>query len=365
MITRKYPPRIGGMEVLSYQLTQEMARRGPVRLITWGRSQRLLPFFFASALLRLCAGLLLGRISVLHLGDPVLAPLGWLAKRFGVPVAVTVHGLDVTFPHRVYQALLKTFALGFDAYVCISREAQEQAVARGVPQEKLHVIPVGVSAPALTPEELRWAWAQTGLQIPATAPVILTVGRLVPRKGVAWFVEEVCPRLIAHDPSIHYVIAGQGPDHQRIHAAVVRHGLSDHVHVVGQVTESQKWALYHRCQICAMPNVSVPGDIEGFGIVALEAGIVGKPVLAADLDGLRDAVTHEVNGLLLPPQDAGAWVTALQPLLRDADRRIRLGTGARAFVIRLFSWSRICDQYQSIFAAIATEQASCTRPHTP
>src|SRR5581483_6906442 len=247
-------PRIGGMEVLSYQLTQEMARRGPIRLITWGRSQRLLPFFFAYAMLRLCAGLLLGRISVLHLGDPVLAPLGWLAKRFGVPVAVTVHGLDVTFPRRVYQALLKTFALGFDAYICISREAQEQAAARGVPKEKLHVIPVGISAPALTPEELQRAWVQTGLPIPATAPVILTVGRLVPRKGVAWFVAEVCPRLMAHDSSVHYVIAGQGPDYQRVRAAVARHGLGDHVHVLGQVTESQKWALYHRCQMCAMPN---------------------------------------------------------------------------------------------------------------
>jgi phosphatidylinositol alpha-1,6-mannosyltransferase len=283
------------------------------------------------------------RISAVLLGDPALAILGRLAAVWGVPVVCVVHGLDVTWPNAAYQAYLRTFFWRrFDAYVCISKHTAGLVLAGGAPPERVFVVPVGVGAPACT------ARAEVDGN-----PVLLFIGRLVPRKGAAWFVRFVLPRLVAEFPALRMVILGRGPERARIEAAATECGTSDRITMAGAAGEAEKWALLARCDAVVVPNLPIAGDVEGFGIVALEAGAAGKPVFAADLEGLRDAVTDGVSGWRLPPGDAAAWTAALGSRLRDQAQLRRQGEIAREHVARNFDWDLIGERYAAVFERLA------------
>lgn len=337
-VTRKYPPAIGGMEEMSYQAARQLARRRHTTVLSWGHSQVWLPLFVTYAAVRLLAGLLSRRVSILLLGDPVLAILARLAARFGVRVLCFVHGLDVTWPSAAYQTYLGAFFWGrMDAYVCNSHATAERVRAHGVPGDCVFVVPVGV-------ERRDGARAE----MVEGDPLLLFIGRLIPRKGAAWFVRDVLPGMTHAFPTLRLLIVGEGPERAAVESAARENGVSDRVAYAGAVDEQAKWSLLARCDAVIVPNVPIPGDFEGFGIVAIEAGAAGKPVFAADLEGLRDAVTDGVNGWRLPPRDAAAWQRALG--LRLADRHLLEARGAiaREHVGRRFNWESIGEQYAAI-----------------
>jgi phosphatidylinositol alpha-1,6-mannosyltransferase len=347
IITRKHPPSVGGMQELSYRTTRQLALRRPVTVLSWGRSQLGLPLFAGWAGLRLLAALLRRKVSVLLIGDPVLAALGWLAARFRVPVLCVVHGLDVTWPNPLYQAYLRAFFWQrIDAYLCISEYTADRVRERGVPARQVFVVPVGVADPEPGPE-------------PASVdgdPVLLLLGRLVPRKGAAWFVREVLPALARAFPALRLLIAGEGAERANIEAAARERSVADRVVLVGAVDDRTKWSLLARCDAVLMPNVPVPGDAEGFGLVALEAGVAGKPVFAADIEGIQDAVTHGVNGWRLPAGDAAAWLQTLTLRLGDRWQLKRQGEIARDHVVRNFSWESIGERYAAIVELFGTRR---------
>ena len=144
-VTRKYPPRVGGMERMSWELTSRMSQRRPIHVIALRSGSIWLPFFLASSALSILAGAITLRIEVLHLGDSLLAPLGSLAKMFDIPVCVTVHGRDVTYPNRLYRLWLWLFFRRLDAYICVSMAARTAALGAGAPVEKISVIGNGVA----------------------------------------------------------------------------------------------------------------------------------------------------------------------------------------------------------------------------
>lgn len=343
VVTRKHPPAVGGMEALSANLVQELAERRPVHVVRWGRSQRGLPWFLARAAASVMVGLARRRIAALVLGDPVLSILGWPARAAGVPVMCVVHGLDVTWPNRLYQSYLRAFFWQrFDAYLCISAHTAQLVRDGGVAAQRVEVIPVGIRrAPEVPPADL------------AGDPLLLFIGRLVRRKGASWFVRDVLPRLAAEYPEVRLVVAGDGPDGAPLRAAAQQAGIAAQVVCAGQVSERDKWALLARCDAVIVPNIPVPGDVEGFGIVALEAGAAGKVVFAADLEGLRDAVQDGVNGWRLPAADAVAWTEALKSRLRDRSRLRAQGELARAHVLAHFDWARLGERYANIVERFA------------
>ena len=112
--------------------------------------------------------------------------------------------------------------------------------------------------------------------------VICAVGRQVERKGHAWFVREVMPKLAA---GARLWLAGDGPEAAAIAAAAGQAGVEDRVLRLGAIPEPQLHALYRGADLMVMPNVPVAGDIEGFGLVLLEANLNGLPVVCADIEG--------------------------------------------------------------------------------
>jgi len=343
-VTRKYPPAVGGMERLSYELTTRLSSRVPVTVVAMQPRAMRLPGFLVIAAIRLFVGCATRRVTLVHLGDAVLAPLALIPRAFGLPTVVTLHGLDVVHGSAVYRIWRKLFLRGFDHYVCNSEATLAAATAAGVPAERTSVIGVGVDVPEPLP-------------VPATRDMncLLFVGRLVRRKGLAWFVADVLPALAARHPGLYVAVLGDGPERASIIAAAQRAGVQDRLRWLGALSDADKAAWLARAAICVMPNVQVENDLEGYGIVALEGAAAGCAVVAADIDGLRAAVDDGRSGTLVPSADASAWIRALDARLCDASATIRAGEAAREHVRENRGWNEIIDAHERLFARIAAE----------
>lgn len=328
------------MERLSWELTTRIAKRRSARIVALRRGNRWLPLFLGYSALLILANSIRGKILLLHLGDPALAPLGRLAKLCNVPVCVTVHGLDVTYPHWLYPFWLRIFLRDFDAYICISSAARAAAIAKGVPTSRTQVIGVGVTAPG--------APANTARE----EDLLLFVGRLVKRKGLEWFVRVVLPRIAQRREGVRLVIIGAGPERSAIQKAAATVGVADRITWLGAVPESDRMTWLARATVCIAPNVHVPGDIEGYGVVALEAAAAGCALVAADLEGLRDAIVDGQGGRLVASEDANVWTEAIVELLEDRAGAAALGEQAREWARSERNWESVCERYESIFDAL-------------
>jgi phosphatidylinositol alpha-1,6-mannosyltransferase len=150
---------------------------------------------------------------------------------------------------------------------------------------------------------------------------------------------------------VMFLVAGEGPDRARIEAEIARHRLGDRVRLLGAISDSELEMLYHGSDLFVMPNVPVPGDMEGFGLVMLEAGLCGLPVIASRLEGIASVVTENENGHLVESGDAPAFRDAVMryyddsSALTEASARARLHTAAR------FGWAGVTDRYIEVLSA--------------
>jgi phosphatidyl-myo-inositol dimannoside synthase len=344
-VTRKFPPGTGGMQRLSFHVADQLRQRCDLALVRMGHGNWLLPFFIPWAATRLMYALLTRRVGVLLLGDPMLSVLGLLAKRFGVPVAVVVHGLDITYPNAAYQRYLDaTFWTRFDAYICISRHVQALMRARDASEESCHLIHPGVDLPAALPGPRGGGDGEVRL---------LLLGRLVRRKGALWLVQHVLPGLVAKFPGLKLEIVGDGPDREQLASAIATHRLERNVRLHGGVDEPAKAALLASAHLVLLPNLPVTGDPEGFGLVALEAAAAGCYVLGSDLEGLRDSIQAPDTGLLLPAGDAEAWIGAIARTCADLPDLVRKGRHARDSINETHSWQRMGERYARVLDGLA------------
>lgn len=359
-VTRKYPPSVGGMEKFSYELSRELGRRFPVRLVAWGGPRRGWPGLVVRATRVALALRRRGQpISGLHLGDSLLAPVGMVLGRIlDAPVTATAHGLDVTYPSLAYQGIVPRALARCAVVMCDSGVARDACVQRGVPAGRCAVVACGVApgprrafADADSRQEARqraegrFGWADPG-------PVLLGVGRLVRRKGMAWFINKVFPRLAERVPGVAVVVVGEGPDASRLERAVARSGARDRVYLLGRLGDRDLDLAYAAADGFVMPNVPVPGDPEGFGIAALDASVAGLWVFASRVDGIPEAVLDGVNGTLLPAATPEPWTDALAAALGDPLQLRQRGGAGRAATLDRFGWPAVADRYEAIFASV-------------
>jgi len=268
-------------------------------------------------------------------------------KKKGVRLGAIVHGLDVTDPNPAYQEAVKRLCAILDVVMPVSRATGEELVRRGLPREKIEVVPNAVDLARFQGAAARHT--ETGPVNIAGAPplpddafLLVTVGRQVRRKGFAWFIEKVMPKL---PERVVFWLAGDGPERENIELAIQRAGLQDRVRCLGRISEEELVELYRRGQLFIMPNIVVPGDMEGFGIVMLEAGACGLPTLAADLEGIRDVVKEGVNGWFAPSEDADAFAARIQALLDDPAEAHAASERTARYVSDTFTWDKTATSY--------------------
>lgn len=318
-VTRKFPPSTGGMQLLASQLHAALREHGDSRLVALGRSQRHLCWFLPWAATRVTGLVLTRRARRVVCGDPVmllaLLPVILLLR---VPTAVIVHGLDLTWSARGYQRVLEWVLRRVDRVVAISDATKEVALGLGIGEERLRVLNPGLPMPAA--DHNRSERTRTGLleqlDLHSDAFILVTVGRLVARKGVGWFIRHVMPTL---PTEAVYVVVGAGPELETIRSDVRKAGLEDRVRLLGRVDPETRDRLLTTADVFVMPNVPVPDDMEGFGLVAVEAAMAGCLVVASRLEGIRDAVTEGATGYLCTPGKPEEFIDRIKELMADRD----------------------------------------------
>lgn len=352
---------VGGMQRVATGLYAALAARPDVELhrlvleTAWEDTGRRMPPFMAGLLRGIPRAVERERIDVVLFSSMVTATLALPLRRrlaaAGARLAAIPVGRDVTLPVAPYQWLVPQVMRSLDLVFPISRATARECLARGAAPERTHVVPCGVDTAAFGPPPDRAASRAELLRalgaerLPPDALLLASVGRHQERKGFQWFVAEVMQRL---PESVVYLLAGEGPMTPAIREAVASRGLGGRVLLPGQVPEDTLLKLYRGADLFVMPNVPVPGDIEGFGVVMLEAGLCGLPVLAADLEGIRDVVSEGRSGHLLPSRDAAAFADAVLRYHADRAALARASAGAARHVADAFSWGAVAEQYLRI-----------------
>jgi phosphatidylinositol alpha-1,6-mannosyltransferase len=181
-----------------------------------------------------------------------------------------------------------------------------------------------------------------------TKKVLLTVGRLVPRKGhrnVILALKEI----IKIYPEIVYIIIGRGPEQENLFKLVKNLKLEEYITFTGFISDEEMIAFYHLCDVFVMPNTIVDGDLEGFGIVFVEANACGKPVIGGKSGGTSDIIKDRLNGFLVDPENMDEIKDKILKLLKNDDLRNRMGQYGRNLVKTEFNYfnisKKILDQF--------------------
>ena len=189
------------------------------------------------------------------------------------------------------------------------------------------------------------------------ADVLVTVGRLVRRKGVAWFLENVFGELRKrHARPLVHLIVGTGPDHERIADVIRTENLGDNAFLLGRVDAALLDATYRAADLFVMPNVPIAGDAEGFGFVAIEAASRGAVVVTSRLEGIPSAIHDGENGFLVNPEDAAAWRSRIERLLAEPEATDAFALRAQEYTATHFRWADVGRRYAELFDALATER---------
>ncbi len=285
------------------------------------------------------AGLL--RIHCTHAVPEVvsLLPLRWL---YGdrVKIVCYAHGEEVTAccSSRQLRFLMHRANAAVDLMIANSKYTA-RALAGHIDPKKVHVVNPGVQIAQYQDAHeagLRWR-AEQGF---ADKLIVLTVGRLDPRKNHAAVIQAVA-ELAPSWPKLVYVIAGgEGRRWRRLPELAKRLGVADRVVFAGSVSTETKIAMYGGCDVFAMPAVRDRSDVEGFGMVFLEASACGKPTLAGKEGGQSEAVVDGQTGLVVDGADPRQVARALERLISDTTLRQRLGQAGREHA-QGFDWANV------------------------
>ncbi|MCP4085368.1 MAG: glycosyltransferase family 4 protein [Actinomycetia bacterium] len=345
-VTRKFPPSVGGMERLAADIAAQFDARFPIRLRALGRGQLHLFWWLPVSVVWLVLAIARSERPAVVFGDPIVATcLGPFARGAGTTMVV-VHGLDLTYGLPGYRAVVRQALKRIDRVVAISRATADVAIEMGIEESCVEIVNPGVEIP---PDPASAEQVRERFGFGDDMVVLTTVGRLVPRKGVSWFVEHVLPAL---PDRARYVVAGPGdPDTLRqLDEAIDLAGVRDRVTVAGRVDARTRELLLGGADIFVMPNLRLPGDMEGFGLVAAEATVRGTLVIASRLEGIVDALVDGAGGVLCEPGDEATWVETVGTYVSDSELRSTRAEEFREVALTRFSLERLGDELEALVA---------------
>jgi phosphatidyl-myo-inositol dimannoside synthase len=363
-ITNDFPPSIGGIENYTYALvnrwspddvvvvapaapgTEQFDRALDYEVVRFPSGRVLSP---SRRLLETVAGIARRhRADVVHFSSPFpIAFLGpKLLERSGLPYAVTLHGGELVLwgslpaTGRLMRRALEKAALLLPVSSFTSRAAQR--LLRG------HMPPCVVVTPGVDCEQFAPAGEWPPPEPDRTGPTIVSVCRLVARKGPATLIRSL-PRVLRHVPRARAVIVGDGPDRPRLERLAAGLGVDGAVRFTGPQPWHDVPRFYREADVFAMPTRERFGGLEteGFPLVYLEAAASGLPSIAGDAGGVRDAVLDGVTGYVVDGRNPTEVSASLVRLLGDPEHARRLGGQARRRVEEEFSWNHVAGRFRA------------------
>ncbi|TVR15886.1 MAG: glycosyltransferase family 4 protein [Balneolaceae bacterium] len=268
-----------------------------------------------------------------------------------VPCVTINHGQDVTLPNPIYQWYVPKIFKNLSGVISVSSATRQASIDRGMPPDKGRALFNGFDASSdrIQPEKpaaRRMLEKEFGINL-AESKILLTVGRHVKRKGHEWFIREAFGRI---QSDVVYIIVGDGPELDNIILAKEQCGRGEKIVLTGRLPIEMLQVCYAAADIFIMPNIPVEGDMEGFGIVLLEANKSGVPAVASDLEGIKDVIKQGVNGYRLPHGNAEAFAEKIDEIL--AGELKRLSKTSREYVMNTFTWDAVVENYVSFLRSV-------------
>jgi len=282
--------------------------------------------------------------------------IGVLAKKIlHRPLVLTGYGVEfflVSRKYRVLAPLLRWIAANADQCVFISSAVKKTAEDLGIHGDR--IIPYGVDTKKFEPKTMD-GYGVSVLKSRYGIPdgrIILTVGRLVERKGFDYLIRSM-PSVLRSVGDAVLVIAGDGPEREHLNSLTRELGLEDAVKLVGTVSNPDLPLLYNICTLFVLPSiVDSSGDQEGFGIVLCEAMACEKPVIGTKVGGILDIVTDGYDGVLVEQKSVDELSEAVLRVLSDDKFASKLRFNGRRTMLASFSYDRIASLYASIYHSL-------------
>jgi phosphatidylinositol alpha-1,6-mannosyltransferase len=380
LITDVFPPKTGGSGRWFWEIYRRLPRqeyviaagedprqeafdaghdlcvvRLPLRLAEWGLLSRAGLGGYGCALRRLLPVLRAEKVRMIHCGRCL--PEGVMARALkgltGVPYVCYVHGEDVASAgtSRELRWLAQRVLRGADFLIANSRSTERLLLDDWqVPPARVRLLHPGVDTerfvPAPPDPDLR---ARVGW---GSRPVLLTVGRLQKRKGHDHMIRALAA-VRSTAPDVLYAIAGDGEERQFLEGLVAREGLGRHVQFLGEVDDTELVRCYQQCDLFVLPNRQVGVDIEGFGMVLLEAQACGRPVVAGASGGTAETMRIPETGRIVCCDDSAPLADLVAELLADRPLLARMGAAAREWVVERFDWTALTRQAEALFRGSA------------
>lgn len=337
---RRWPPE--GLTVVAPSLPgcREVDARLPYRVVRvgWPDIPKLrMPLLWLLLGLHALKELLLRRPAVIHCQHVFEnGPWGLIFQLlFGIPYWVHIYGEELVVIQRHWwlKRLVLWILARAEGVTTISHFSRELLTEFGVDRERCLLVHPGVDFAKFQTDA-----GNKPAGLPA-GPILLTVGRLMERKGHDLIIAAM-PELLKLVPNLQYVVGGTGPSLKKLKEMRQASTAQANIHFLGLIPEEELPALFRASQIFVHPNrVTARGDFEGFGIVFLEAGACGIPVIGGRSGGTPDAVLDGESGYLIDPDSISDLVERVSELLQNPETRSRMGARGREWA-QEFDWDR-------------------------
>lgn len=371
LVSRNFPPLQGGMERLNQHLLIELSRiyqtaligpRGAETFAPTAKDVRTCPSkpihaFLASSCIKAVSAACRLRPALILAGSGANAlPAFLAAKCSGAKWGIYLHGLDIVVDNALYRQVMLPIIRKADFWLVNSRATMAAGSGAGLDPNRMHLLNPGVSIPERLPstEEVS-AWRKS---IDAgSRPILLSVGRLTRRKGLREFILKSLPGILKEEPEALLVVVGSEPNDalavdavgfEALRRAAVSIGAGSNLCILGSISDTQLALAYRAATVHVFPVLELQGDMEGFGMVAIEAAAYGVPTVAFDVGGVSDAVFPRQSGVLLASGDYAEFSEQVLDLLRNVDQDL-LARNCRS-VAANFSWSRFGERLRDFLS---------------
>jgi len=331
LVTLDYPPQTGG--VSRYLSNLVLASQGAIEVIdAKPLLRRAWPIWWPLVSVIRRQSAVDGRRSIIFVSH--IFPVGtaaWLSHLFKGPnYVILFHGLDLRLVNSPWKRwLLRRICHGSQTLFCNS-ESTRKMLKRLVPKVEATLLTPGVEKRvAISKDE-----ARKRLGIDPMVKLVISIARLVPRKGIDVALHAMSR--IQHERPVEYAVLGDGPDRERLTKIATE--FRTNVRWIRSADDDEKWLWLSAADVFVLPVRDEGDDVEGFGIVFLEAAKAGIPAVAGRSGGAVEAVRHERTGLVVKPLSIDDVEAAIRRLLDDDGLRHRLGAAARERMEKDFRW---------------------------
>jgi phosphatidylinositol alpha-1,6-mannosyltransferase len=359
LVTNDFPPRRGGIQSYLHELVGHLAAMGDQKLMVYAPKWKGSDEFDEHAayeIVRHPTTLMLPEPSVAsrmrrlierHEADTVwfgaaapLALMASLARDAGARrVIASTHGHEVGWSMLpVARTALRRIGSGTDVVTYVSRYTRRRFASAFGPKASLEHLPPGVDTDRFAPDEVARAELRARYRL-GDRPVVACVSRLVPRKGQDMLIRAL-PAIRQRVHGAALVIVGGGPYRSSLRRLAHGFGVADHVVFTDGVPSEELPAHHAMADVFAMPcrTRGAGLDVEGLGIVFLEASASGVPVVAGRSGGAPETVLDRESGVVVDGWDVGAIAASVSDLLADPDRAKRMGAAGRRWVVDNWQW---------------------------